>query len=400
MPIKVFHGTTYDGLLDKIYATTAIDRQNFELNIICRYPISSQEYKPIPIKNDEGVELLLEVPSRSGVYCVEIYLEEEPAPLRVLEATALTKETNAVEVGDDGKNNGETSSKLSNDSPKIDDNKVLIGDRRKWEELNINCLVNVFQKVGMETLLLDVPLVCKSWYKATLHPMCWQHLIFPENFEAFADRIMKEYQKEIPITSFIKFIVNRSSRCATTLMLPNRCSEEGLEYAAKECPALKVFGLHGYLSLKNASVIPKLIRNWKNLEVLRLRRAPHYVPEILSQISRHCKNFFQLMLPKSYVGANEASAIVTYLPKIKHLFLKGATIEKKNLVMILRCCRELESDAEILELASHIPSFRCEGSTHIDNYEDRQLQIAICRMEGDNFSLGEWDSPFDWNFVS
>ena len=115
MPIKVFHGTTYAGLLDKIYATTAIDRQNFELNIIC------------PIKNDEGVELLLEVPSRSGVYCVEIYLEEEPAPLRVLEATALlTKETNAVEVGDDGKNNGETSSKLSNDSPKIDDNKVLV----------------------------------------------------------------------------------------------------------------------------------------------------------------------------------------------------------------------------------------------------------------------------------
>ncbi|RVW31804.1 hypothetical protein CK203_099479 [Vitis vinifera] len=76
------------------------------------------------------------------------------------------------------------------------------------------------------------------------------------------------------------------------------------------------------------------------------------------------------MLPKSYVGANEASAIVTHLPKIKHLFLKGATIEKKNLVMILRCCRELvrldvrdcflfeESDAETLELASHIPSFR------------------------------------------
>ena len=127
MPIKVFHGTTYAGLLDKIYATTAIDRQNFELNIICRYPISSQEYKTIPIKNDEGVELLLEVPSRSGVYCVEIYLEEEPAPLLVLEATALlTKETNAVEVGDDGKNNGETSSKLSNDSPKIDDNKVLV----------------------------------------------------------------------------------------------------------------------------------------------------------------------------------------------------------------------------------------------------------------------------------
>lgn len=223
---------------------------------------------------------------------------------------------------------------------------------------------------------------------------------------------MKEYQKEIPITSFIKFIVNRSSGCATTLMLPYRCSEEGLEYAAKQCPALKVFGLHGCLSLKNASVIPKLIRNWKNLEVLRLMWAPHYVAEILIQISLHCKNLFQLMLPKSYVGANEASAIVTHLPKIKHLSLKGATIEKKNLVMILRCCRELvrldvrdcflfeESDAEILELASHIPSFRCEGSTHINNYEVRELHIALRRMGRNNFSFGEWDNPFDWNFVS
>ena len=75
LPIKVFHGTTYAGLLDKIYAATAINRWTFEFNIICRYPISSQEY-------NEGVELLLEVPSRAGVYCVEIYLEEKPAPLK------------------------------------------------------------------------------------------------------------------------------------------------------------------------------------------------------------------------------------------------------------------------------------------------------------------------------
>ena len=82
LPIKVFHGTTYAGLLDKIYAATTIDRWTFEFNIICRYSISSQEYKPIPIKNDEGVELMLEVPSRAGVYCVEIYLEEKPTPLK------------------------------------------------------------------------------------------------------------------------------------------------------------------------------------------------------------------------------------------------------------------------------------------------------------------------------
>ena len=67
---------------------------DFDELFICKYPISSQEYKPIPIKNDEGVELMLEVPSRAGVYCVEIYLEEKPAPLRAEAIALLTKETN------------------------------------------------------------------------------------------------------------------------------------------------------------------------------------------------------------------------------------------------------------------------------------------------------------------
>ena len=119
-------GTTYAGLSDKIYATTAIDRRNFELNIICRHPISSQEYKLIPIKNDEEVELMLEVPSRSGVYFVEIYLEEEPATLKAEAIALLTKETDGLEVGDDGNNNGEASSDLSNYSPKIDNKKLKV----------------------------------------------------------------------------------------------------------------------------------------------------------------------------------------------------------------------------------------------------------------------------------
>ena len=42
----------------------------------------------------------------------------------------------------------------------------------------MDCLVNVLEKVGMRSLLLDAPFVCKSWYRASLHPSCWQSLIF------------------------------------------------------------------------------------------------------------------------------------------------------------------------------------------------------------------------------
>ena len=51
---------------------------------------------------------------------------------------------------------------------------------QKWEELNMDILVNVLRRVGMESLLLDVPFVCKSWYKASRKPQCWEHLIFPK----------------------------------------------------------------------------------------------------------------------------------------------------------------------------------------------------------------------------
>lgn len=121
-------------------------------------------------------------------------------------------------------------------------------ERRKWEQLNKDILVLVFQRVGMESLLLDIPFVCKPWYKASREPRCWQHLIFP-NFESddtieeedspckgFVERlaIMTPHQENFPVTKFIKFIVDRSCGCATTIKLPAYCPEEVLEYIANE----------------------------------------------------------------------------------------------------------------------------------------------------------------------
>ncbi|CAL5395016.1 unnamed protein product [Camellia sinensis] len=120
---------------------------------------------------------------------------------------------------------------------------------RKWEEMNMDCLVNVFGRVGIESLLLDVPFVCKSWYKATLSPLCWQTLVFPSmsHFDSFTHRVLMwvyeakckevEYQVFTPlhVTRFVKFVVNRSCRSATTIVLPSyHLTEDALEYVAQE----------------------------------------------------------------------------------------------------------------------------------------------------------------------
>ncbi|CAL8130015.1 unnamed protein product [Prunus armeniaca] len=117
-------------------------------------------------------------------------------------------------------------------------------DERRWEDLQMDCLLKVLVKVGMESLLLDVPFVCKSWYKATLNPSCWQSLLFPDNELIFAS----EYQIDgdrCSITTFLKFVINRSSGNATVLKLPKCCTIEAFEFAANVCPGLVTLSLPG-----------------------------------------------------------------------------------------------------------------------------------------------------------
>ncbi|CAL2280618.1 unnamed protein product [Prunus armeniaca] len=108
----------------------------------------------------------------------------------------------------------------------------------------MDCLVKVSEKVGMESLLLDVPFVCKSWYKATLNSSCWQSLIFPDNELIF----VSEYQIDgdcCSVITFLKFMINRSSRNATVLKLTKCRTVEALEFAANVCPGLVTLSLSG-----------------------------------------------------------------------------------------------------------------------------------------------------------
>ena len=121
---------------------------------------------------------------------------------------------------------------------------------RKWEDTNKDILVNVLGRVGMESLLLDVPFVCKSWYKASREPQCWEHLIFPTFIKpddiddicwepeipdsGFLERLAMTYQENLSVTAFVKFIVNRSCGKARIIELPGGCTEEALEYVANE----------------------------------------------------------------------------------------------------------------------------------------------------------------------
>ncbi|CAL8074462.1 unnamed protein product [Prunus armeniaca] len=239
-------------------------------------------------------------------------------------------------------------------------------DERRWEDLQIDCLVKVLVKVGMESLLLDVPFVCKSWYKATLNPSCLQSLVFPDN------EYLRVSIKLMGIVAFLKFVINRSSGNATVLKLPKCCTVEAFEFAANVCPGLVTLSLpEDVLDSKHTNL--ELIGKWKNLEVLSLGSCLN-LAKILAIIQTHCKNFYGLDLSKGSVHGCEALSIVKLVPNIKYLNLKGAKVSRDSLVTLLCECKDLvmldardcsgfdENDDELSKLASHISKFMCKGS--------------------------------------
>ncbi|XP_002518077.2 uncharacterized protein LOC8280645 [Ricinus communis] len=176
-----------------------------------------------------------------------------------------------------------------------------------WEVLPVELLASILGRVGMESLLLNVPFVCKSWYKASLHPLCWEHLIFPELasssgydslyewkswlkltlnpsfFESlvfprvsrisyhgtqdhqvfFLDRFKATYRiNECSAVALIKFVVHRSQGKCTLLLLPF-CNTEILIFIAQECPLLKTLSLDTHYFWQRAYMLKEVIGNWK-----------------------------------------------------------------------------------------------------------------------------------------
>ncbi|CAI9115923.1 OLC1v1016938C1 [Oldenlandia corymbosa var. corymbosa] len=266
-------------------------------------------------------------------------------------------------------------------------------DDRNWKDLGLDCLAEVFKWVGLETLLLSVPFVCKSWHKATLDPKCWQILIFPEIrcFEHFLRPMTLELVHsyalschDFPSLSFARFVVSRSHRSATELVLPGTCSWQVLEYVSDECPDLKFLGLSLEFLYKNGQAIENLIGKWKSLQALSIGNC-YMLNEIFAQIQLHCKKFIGLIFCYSWIGSEEASAIAS-LPNIKYLSFRRAHIPQNNLHLILESCRSLEllelkqcsgfdCDNQMRRMTSHIKTIKYEESSSGQEYDEYSYYV-------------------------
>ncbi|KAL1806052.1 hypothetical protein ACET3Z_029120 [Daucus carota] len=221
-----------------------------------------------------------------------------------------------------------------------------MGDRR-WEEMPSDCLVDIFGRLDSQSKLLHIPAVCKTWNQAVDNPLCWQQL-------DFNDFILCACPNQLMET-----VVNLSQGCVTSLTL--------------ELP-----GYSGFLSSDDC---PSFEGKWKNLEFISLKNSFN-IEYLIKHISIYLPSFNGLSIGGGEVDGDTASMIVSLIPKLKHLTINNAFLQKKDLLLILKGCSELlfldvrncdgfgEDDEEILKLASAIKTFRCDGSKTYDLADD------------------------------
>ncbi|MFS8005903.1 putative F-box domain, leucine-rich repeat domain superfamily, F-box-like domain superfamily [Helianthus anomalus] len=229
-----------------------------------------------------------------------------------------------------------------------------------WNEFPVHCLVQVLTRVGMESLVQTVPLVCKSWYDATFYPQCWQRLVFhksPYNLQTPKSSwlgfglLHQHTEEDDALEKFLHFAVGRSHGLVTELIFPpqSRLKEGQIAWIAQRCPSLKLLS----------------ICKWKDLEGLQISSLIG-LKTTIANISKNCPKFSHLSVYVPRLDGDVALAIASQLPHItRTLDLRFSTIQRHDLLLILKGCQKLEhlhisdhADDDILQVAPHVRVFK------------------------------------------
>ncbi|WOK99005.1 hypothetical protein Cni_G07717 [Canna indica] len=98
-------------------------------------------------------------------------------------------------------------------------------DARPWDEMQADCLINIFRRLGLDDLSVAVPFVCKYWWRASLDPGCWRRLDFRSldfmPWSHFCRSFTSRYHlKTLSFSRFMRFAVDRSRGAAEELAFP------------------------------------------------------------------------------------------------------------------------------------------------------------------------------------
>ncbi|OIW12509.1 hypothetical protein TanjilG_04673 [Lupinus angustifolius] len=217
---------------------------------------------------------------------------------------------------------------------------------RRWEDLDTDILVKIFQLLDIFDLTSGIAHVCSAWRLACCDPLLWKTLdlsMLRSNFikiplEPF---VYVDGRSDRTLTRLLKISLSLGRQSIVTLIFHFNLyvSDEQLTYTAERCPKLKRLVMPAWNRIKLTGMC-KAIRGWNELESLTMPCIAN-PPYILEEISMHCKNFSELKI----MGPCDiyfASSLAAFLPKLKVLSLRCSTLYKDVLILILDSLQHLE----------------------------------------------------------
>ncbi|KAK7279966.1 hypothetical protein RJT34_25028 [Clitoria ternatea] len=217
---------------------------------------------------------------------------------------------------------------------------------RRWEDLDIDILVKIFQLLDIFELTSGISRVCSAWRMACCDPLLWKTLDLSMLKSNFIKIPLEPYvyvdgRSDRILWRILKISLSLSRQSIMTLIFHFNLfvSDEQLTYTAERCPHLKRLVLPAWNRIKKPGMC-KAIRGWKELESLTMPSIAN-PPYILEEISTHCDNFSELKI----MGPCDiffASSLAAFLPKLRVLSLRCSILYKDVLILILDSLQHLE----------------------------------------------------------
>lgn len=216
---------------------------------------------------------------------------------------------------------------------------------KRWEDMETDVLVKIFRELNMIELA-PVSQVCRLWRLASSDPLLWNTLdlgLLKSNFiqTRASPYIWVDERSDRKLSKLLRLAMALSRGNVNCLIFHFNLymKDDHLSYIAERCPRLRRLVMPAWNRITKMG-ISLAIRKWKELESLTMPSIAH-PPYIMEEISRNCKNFSSLKIMGTF-DVLFASAIASYLPKLRILSLRCSILTKEALLFILDCMDHLE----------------------------------------------------------
>lgn len=209
---------------------------------------------------------------------------------------------------------------------------------RPWDELMPDTLGLIFQRLPLDEILNVVPSVCKSWAVAVQGPYCWQEIDIEE---------WSRYRRPESLDRMLLLLIGRSCGSLRKLCVYGLATETSLSLVADHAQSLE--NLRLLRSEISDSMVEQVAARFCRLSSLDLSYCTKIGAPALKALGNHCKLLTSLQrnmhpwdVAERTSQDDEAYAISTTMPQLKHLELAYLNITTDGAFRILNACRELK----------------------------------------------------------